>query len=42
MKKDTLATLHPYVSNQLLSNLPQYISIVLNNQQNQWIFMNNV
>jgi len=32
MKKDTLATLHCYTNNQILSNLHQDISIILNNQ----------
>jgi len=30
MKKDTLATLHDYINNHLLSNLHEYISIILN------------
>jgi len=31
MKKDTLATLHGYTNNHLLSNLHKDISILLNN-----------
>jgi len=40
MKKDTLATLHDYNNNQLLSNLHLNISNVLNNKENQGFFMN--
>jgi len=38
MKKDSLATLHCYDSNQLLSNLQLNISNVLNNKEFQWFF----
>jgi len=38
MKKDTLATLHDYTTNHLLSNLHINISKILNNEQNQWFF----
>jgi len=38
MKKDTLATLHDHINKHLLSNLHANISIVLNNEQNQWKF----
>ena len=40
MKKDTLATLHCYVNNHLLINLHEYISIVLNNERIQRLFVN--
>ena len=42
MKKDTLATLQYYVNNHLLNNLHQYISNILNNEQNQQFFVNKL
>ena len=42
MKKDTLATLQYYVNNHLLINLHQYISNVLNIEQNQLKFVNKM